>query len=70
MNKVFFPIVIVALMLTSCKSTPGTKKTDFLASNLDTTANPADDFFTYATGGWIKNKPILAGGYIFFKFHY
>ncbi|CAN5780903.1 M13 family metallopeptidase [soil metagenome] len=46
-------------MLTGCKSTPATK-TDFLASNLDTTINPADDFFAYATGGWIKNNAIPA----------
>jgi len=33
-------------------------KPDILAANLDTTVNPADDFFAYANGGWIKNNPI------------
>ncbi len=33
-------------------------KEDVLFSNLDTTTNPADDFFQYANGGWIKNNPI------------
>ncbi len=27
-------------------------------ANLDTTANPAEDFNQYANGGWIKNHPI------------
>lgn len=31
---------------------------DFLAQNLDTSINPADDFFDYANGGWIKNNHI------------
>lgn len=33
-------------------------KKDILAANLDTTVNPADDFFDYANGGWIKANPI------------
>lgn len=33
-------------------------KKDILAANLDTTINPADDFFDYANGGWIKANPI------------
>ncbi|PSK91024.1 M13 family metallopeptidase [Taibaiella chishuiensis] len=31
---------------------------DILAANLDTTVNPAQDFFDYANGGWIKSNPI------------
>ena len=33
---------------------------DLLASNLDTTVSPAQDFFEYANGGWIKQNPIPA----------
>ena len=31
---------------------------DFLAEDLDTTISPANDFYAYANGGWIKNNPI------------
>jgi putative endopeptidase len=33
-------------------------KKDFLTDNLDTTVSPAEDFFQYANGGWIKKNPI------------
>src|SRR5260221_13293425 len=33
-------------------------KTDFLTANIDPTANPGQDFFTYANGGWVKRNPI------------
>ena len=35
-------------------------KRDFLADDIDSTINPADDFFSYANGGWIKKNPIPA----------
>lgn len=31
---------------------------DFLWQWIDSTQNPGDDFFTYATGNWMKNNPI------------
>ncbi len=34
------------------------EKADILAAHLDTTVNPADDFFQYACGGWLKNNAI------------
>jgi putative endopeptidase len=33
---------------------------DFLASHLDTSVDPAQDFFQYANGGWLKAHPIPA----------
>ena len=33
---------------------------DVLAINMDTTVKPAEDFFLYANGGWIKNNAIPA----------
>ena len=42
------------------KSKAGSKKPDALVINMDTTVSPAQDFFQYANGGWIKNNPIPA----------
>lgn len=61
-NKMLGFFVAVATLLFSCKTNSdengsGPKK-DVLAANMDTTVNPADDFFDYANGGWIKNNPI------------
>ncbi len=36
------------------------KKGDILVLNMDTTVNPADDFFQSALGGWIRQTPIPA----------
>ncbi len=35
-------------------------KPDFLSANIDTAVSPADDFFRYANGQWIKKTPIPA----------
>lgn len=62
MNKKFIGIIAVAASLVACKN--GTQqqatKGDVLIANMDTTINPADDFFEYANGGWIKANPIPA----------
>lgn len=34
------------------------EKKDILVSNMDTTVNPANDFFDFANGRWLKNNPI------------
>jgi putative endopeptidase len=60
---ILFRILILFFLASfySCKSnktksaSPGK---DVLAVNLDTTMRPAEDFFQYANGGWIKNNPI------------
>lgn len=47
------------LMLAACGETAKTDSPkDALSANIDTTVNPADDFFDYANGSWIKNNPI------------
>ena len=48
-----------ATLLANCgtKTDTNTKK-DILLSNMDTTVSPAEDFFQYANGGWIKQNPI------------
>lgn len=52
-------LTLVLFQLISCTQ----KKQEFsdpLATNRDTTVNPADDFFMYANGGWFKANPIPA----------
>ena len=57
---------LILLSLTICsivsctneKKEEGRVKPDILASNIDTTVNPATDFFDYANGGWINKNPI------------
>src|SRR5881394_1450406 len=60
-NAVTFAITCFVIIIGSCSS-PNMQseplKKDFLAANLDTTVSPAQDFFMYANGGWIKKNPI------------
>ncbi len=55
----------LSLLTLSCSNNESADRTkeskagpDILAANLDTTVNPAQDFFEYANGGWIKANPI------------
>ncbi len=54
-----FLIGLLTLGVASC-SKKEDNFTDPLLTNRDTTANPANDFFTYANGGWFKKNPIPA----------
>lgn len=52
-------------MFTSCNLGKNELQTatigkDVLQSHIDTSVNPADDFFNYANGGWIKSNAIPA----------
>lgn len=62
MTKKFITLLACVALLTACNNnqqeTAAHAKPDVLKSNLDSTANPADDFFQYANGGWIKANPI------------
>ncbi len=62
MKKNIFPILLIAASaLASCNSSQNKKSTpsrDVLVENMDTTVNPAVDFFSYVNGGWIKKNPI------------
>src|SRR4030095_16851538 len=60
MIKQLLACSVLAVILISCDSKDEKKKTkeDILFSNLDTTVRPADDFFEYANGGWVKKNPI------------
>jgi putative endopeptidase len=50
----------MAVWISSCntKEKSASAKKDFFTDNLDTTISPAQDFFQYANGGWIKRNPI------------
>lgn len=52
----------LAVVMASCGNKPevgtGGTKADILAANADTTLNPADDFFAYAEGAWLKANKI------------
>lgn len=64
MSQIQYLIIVVCLFTLSCKDSDNTTNTqittqaDILASHMDTTVHPGDDFFTYANGGWLKKNPI------------
>ncbi len=59
LRKLLFPAAVLAVLLaTACRQPTPAAKPDFLSANIDSTVNPADDFFLYANGGWIKKTPI------------
>lgn len=45
------------LLWAACSQSPKPQK-DILAEDVDTAVSPAQDFFLFANGGWIKNHPI------------
>lgn len=54
-------IIPVLCLLIACKNNKiAAPATDPLRANMDTTVAPGDDFFMYASGGWIKANPIPA----------
>jgi putative endopeptidase len=61
MKKTCFLLTIgLALTFVHCKNDKPTSKPklDVVVSNIDSTVNPADDFFAFANGGWLKRNPI------------
>ncbi|MBV9987547.1 MAG: M13 family metallopeptidase [Chitinophagaceae bacterium] len=52
--------LIAIAALAACSPNKEKNTEDFLARNLDTTVDPATDFFQYANGGWIRNNAIPA----------
>jgi len=68
MRKITF-IALAAATIAACNNqvksvqelgadTSSAAKGDVLGRNIDTTVSPAQDFFLYANGGWIKANPI------------
>lgn len=64
MKKPVFCLAIAAALFTSCgtkkEDSSSTNGPDFLASNIDSTIKPGDDFFLFANNGWFKKNPIPA----------
>src|SRR5438552_112013 len=58
--KIVACLVVIGIVAVSCNSKENAAKPDVLAKNVDSAINPADDFFDYANGFWIKNNPIPA----------
>ena len=62
-NKIYCLLLSFVAVLASCSSSQNNNTNparDVLIENMDTTVNPAVDFFSYANGGWIKKNPIPA----------
>src|SRR5438270_5018107 len=55
-NSILF--LSLCLLLTACKQEAKPVSKDVLVTDLDKSVNPANDFFSYANGGWIKANPI------------
>jgi putative endopeptidase len=53
-------VFLSILLLSSCDMNKNTEKPDSLASHVDRTVKPGDDFFLYANGKWFKGNPIPA----------
>jgi putative endopeptidase len=66
LNRLLFQYILGAglmsfTMLSTAEPTvPPATGADILASNLDTSVDPGQDFFTYANGSWLARHPIPA----------
>ncbi|MEO0041386.1 MAG: hypothetical protein RL329_834 [Bacteroidota bacterium] len=62
MKKTFFLLTSLASIFFHCKTEPKAvkPKLDVVVANIDSSVQPADDFFAFANGGWLKRNPIPA----------
>ncbi len=59
-TKIPYYLLLVCIIAACNNNKKESSKPDVLASNIDSSINPADDFFDYANGSWIKKHPIPA----------
>lgn len=57
---VLYLLMGISAMIVSCSTGKQSNRNDALTSHIDSTVNPADDFFQYANGKWFKEHPIPA----------
>ncbi|MBC8004305.1 MAG: M13 family metallopeptidase [Verrucomicrobia bacterium] len=55
---IFSGLLILLGVFFSCQPSKKSEVKDALASHIDSTVNPGDDFFLYANGRWFKENPI------------
>ena len=55
MKKIYFPLLLMATIMTACHTQRGI---GVRTENLDPKANPQEDFYQYACGGWMQNNPL------------
>ncbi len=64
LKKIIIPVAALAFMASCNNDTKTAEKAmakgDILKEDIDSTVNPADDFFDYANGGWMKRNEIPA----------
>jgi len=61
MNKLFYVITGCALLLSACNTGPKVAPAHYFdATGMDLTVSPADNFYNYANGGWVKTAQIPA----------
>ena len=59
-------MLIVSFLFSACQNKQKDESSEkelvsgIVMDNLDTTANPVDDFYQFACGGWVKNHPLPA----------
>src|SRR5674476_538521 len=53
-------LIILVMILSSCKQSKKEIVTDALALHIDSTVKAGDDFFLYANGKWFHQNPIPA----------
>jgi putative endopeptidase len=60
LKSIAFLLSVITLTTFGCKKTANfdANAPDALSTNRDTLINPADDFFSYANGGWFNKNPI------------
>ena len=63
-NYLKLTMMSIIVLLASCKETKQVPEKVLTSginkTNLDTTANPVQDFYRYATGGWMDKHPLTA----------